>query len=163
MQHQRQLLENIPIFGALSAATRDFLLQRATTESRQAGAFFFREKEPAQSVYVLESGRVAVTKQLNDEEFVLRHLQPGACFGEMAIMDMFPRSASVKAIEDSRAFKIGAAALMDLYTHDLEQFTLLQMNFGREVCRRLRDADERNFQLKTQTNITDWDWVFRQF
>jgi CRP-like cAMP-binding protein len=163
MQRKRQLLENIPIFGALSADTRDFLLQRAAVISRSAGQYFFQEGDQAQSVYVLETGQVAVVKQFEGVEHVLRYLEPGACFGEMAIMDMSPRSASVKATEDACAFKIGGSALLDLYHHDIEQFTLLQMNFGREVCRRLRDAEERSFRIKTQGNITDWDWVSRQF
>jgi len=63
-------------------------------------------------------------------------------------MDMSTRSASVRAECDSSAFKIGSAALLDLYQHDLEQFTLLQMNLGREVSRRLRAAVERLFHMQ---------------
>ena len=49
------------------------------------------------------------------------------------------------AREDTLVFRIDSAALLDLYQHDLEQFALLQMNFGREVSRRLRESDERMF------------------
>lgn len=52
------------------------------------------------------------------------------------------------AVEDVLAFKIGASSLLELYRHNLEQFTLLQMNLGREVSRRLRDADERMFRWR---------------
>ena len=38
--------------------------------------------------------------------------------------------------------------MLELYQHDLEQFTLLQMNLGREVSRRLREADERLFRMQ---------------
>jgi CRP/FNR family cyclic AMP-dependent transcriptional regulator len=145
LTRRRRLLQNIALFGALSPAALDFLLQRARSVSRNRGEYFFREGDQAQSVYVLESGRVSVIKRWQGEDFLLRPLAPGDCFGEMALMTMFPRSASVLAAEDATAFKIGAAALLELYAHDLEQFTLLQMNLGREVCRRLRDADERAF------------------
>ena len=46
----------------------------------------------------------------------------------------------LRACADCRAFTITPAALHALYGHNLEQFTLIQMNLGREMCRRLRAA-----------------------
>jgi CRP-like cAMP-binding protein len=66
----------------------------------------------------------------------------------MAIIDHCPRSASVRAVEDCIAIRITAAILYEVYGQDLKQFTLIQMNMGREVCRRLRDADNRLFGAK---------------
>ena len=66
--------------------------------------------------------------------------------GGLALMDLGTRSASVVAEEDCRAIEIGAADLLQLYEHDVEQFALVQMNIGREVCRRLRAIDERLFR-----------------
>jgi CRP-like cAMP-binding protein len=66
----------------------------------------------------------------------------------MALLDLFPRSASVRAVDDCRAIEIGSAALYRLFEHDAEQFALIQMNIAREVCRRLRATDERLFQLQ---------------
>ncbi len=54
---------------------------------------------------------------------------------------------------DTQAFKISSATLMGLYQHDLEQFTLLQMNMGREVSRRLRDATEQIFRLQIHSSL----------
>jgi CRP/FNR family cyclic AMP-dependent transcriptional regulator len=61
----------------------------------------------------------------------------------MALMDHGPRSASVRAIADCSAICLSAANLYKLYTIDSKQFALIQMNMGREVCRRLREADNR--------------------
>jgi CRP/FNR family transcriptional regulator, cyclic AMP receptor protein len=66
----------------------------------------------------------------------------------MAVMDHGARSASVRAIEDCTAISISAANLHRLYALDLKQFTLIQMNMGREVCRRLRDAGNKLFRAK---------------
>ena len=82
---------------------------------------------------------------------MLQHLEPWACFGEMSLMAMTTRSASVLAECDTSAFTICSAALLDLFQHNLEQLTLLQMNLGREVSRRLREADERLFELQIAT------------
>ncbi len=76
---------------------------------------------------------------------MLRTLEQGDCFGEMALMDMKSRSASVLALEACSAIELSAGCLFELYEHDLEQFTLIQMNMGREVSRRLRETDDHLF------------------
>jgi CRP/FNR family transcriptional regulator, cyclic AMP receptor protein len=141
-------LQRMPIFGGIRADVLQFLLEQAAPVSIAAGAYFFRENDQAQSVFVLEAGRVAVLKLWNGAEHLLTHLGPGDCFGEMALMDLFPRSASVRAVEDCAALELAGGAFYDLYQKDLEQFALIQMNLGREVSRRLRLADERLFQLR---------------
>jgi CRP-like cAMP-binding protein len=66
----------------------------------------------------------------------------------MSIMDLRHRSASVVATAPCRAIELSGAHLMEVYRRDIEQFALIQMNMGREVSRRLREADERIFQVK---------------
>ena len=65
-------------------------------------------------------------------------------------MDLCPRSASVRAIEDCTALRISAANLHQVYARDLKQFTLIQMNMGREVCRRLRNSDNWLFSVRME-------------
>ena len=66
----------------------------------------------------------------------------------MELKDLKPRSASVKALEDCSAIELRPAHLMRLFERDVEQFVLIQMNMGREVCRRLRATDERLFAVE---------------
>jgi CRP-like cAMP-binding protein len=73
-------------------------------------------------------------------------MNAGDCFGEMALVDLFPRSASALAVETCAALQITPSILQEIYQHDLEQFTLLQMNMGREISRRLREVDELLFR-----------------
>lgn len=148
MNPRIELLQAMPVFGALREETLQFLLGLATTVSRAPGEFFFREDDEAQSLFVLEEGRAAVVKHWSGHQYVLAHLAKGDCFGEMSIMDLRHRSASVVALEPCRALELSSANLMEVYRKDLEQFTLIQMNMGREVSRRLREADERLFQAK---------------
>ena len=140
------LLQRMPVFGAMREDALRLLLERAREREAKAGAHFFRENDPADSMFVIESGRVAVVKCLRDEAYVLRRLGPGDCFGEMALMDLASRSASVLVEQDCTAIEIGSADLLHLFEHDPEQFALIQMNIGREVCRRLRALDELLFQ-----------------
>ena len=58
-----------------------------------ANEFFFREHDQADALFVLEAGKVAVLKSWRGQEFLLQILKDGDCFGEMAVMDLLPRSA----------------------------------------------------------------------
>ena len=122
--------------------------------------FFFREHDQADSMFVLEAGKAAVLKSWRGQEYFLRSLKEGDCFGEMAVIDHCPRSASVRADEDCIAIRISAANLYQVYAQDLKQFALIQMNMGREVCRRLREADNRLFGAKMGTPEADIGQVF---
>lgn len=131
-------------------AARDDVLRFLLVQTRavvvQAGEFFFREDDPASSMYVLEAGHAALIKGRPGHDTLLHSLGRGDCFGETAVTDLFPRSASVYALEESLAIKLAAADLLRLFERDAEQFALIQMNVGREVRRRLRAADERLFK-----------------
>lgn len=140
------LLEQMPIFGGVRADALRLLLEPVRSVHMAAGDYFIREREPAQSMYVLESGRVAVLKQWQGRELALRMLGAGDCFGEMALLDLFPRSASVRAVEDCVAFELSPTDLLRLFEHDKEQFAMVQMNIAREMCRRLRVTDEMLFE-----------------
>ena len=120
-----ELLQQMPIFGGVKPPALEVLLGSGRRVEVPAGSYFFREQEPAQGLSGLEAGD---------------------CFGEMALLDLFPRSASVRALDDSRAFEITAADLLRLFEHDMEQFALVQMNIAREMCRRLRETDEMLFE-----------------
>ena len=142
------LLQAMPIFGALRDDALEVLLEGAPTVVHASGEFYFREGDGAQSMYVIEHGAVEVLKRWDDEDWPLHQLHAGDCFGEMALMDFFPRSASVRTVEDCRAIEIAITALHRLAERDMEQFALIQMNIGREVCRRLRATDELLFRVR---------------
>ena len=148
MSARIELLQAMPVFGAVREDTLMFLLGLSSEVSVAAGEFFFRENDEAQSMFVLEAGKAAVVKNWKDHEYLLNYMAKGDCFGEMSIMDMRLRSASVVAVEPCQAIELSSASLYAMFERDLEQFTLIQMNMGREVSRRLRDADERLFQAK---------------
>ena len=142
------LLQAMPIFGALRDDALDLLLEGAPTVTHARGDYYFREGDAAQCMYVIEEGAVEVHKRWEGSDWPLHQLHAGDCFGEMALMDFFPRSASVRVVEDCRAIEIAITALHRLAERDMEQFALIQMNIGREVCRRLRATDELLFRAR---------------
>ena len=91
---------------------------------------------------------MTVSKSWEDQRLLLRRLGPGDCFGEMSLLDLFPRSASIRAEEDCRAIRITSDNLLRLFERDPAQFALIQMNIGREISRRLRHTDELLFRAR---------------
>ena len=161
MRRERiELLQSMPIFGAIREDSLDLLLERAATVLVEAGGFFFREDDQAVSMFVLEAGRAAVIKRWQDREVVFHSLGAGDCFGEMALMDLFPRSASVRAEENCRAIELASSDLLHLFERDAEQFALIQMNIGREVCRRLRATDDMLFRARMGEALAGPDTFF---
>lgn len=147
MNERLELLADMPAFGGINAATLELVASLAKPVEVSAGEHFFREGDESQAMYVLQSGQVEIYKTWQSSSKVLRSMETGDCFGEMALIDLFPRSASALAVESSRALEITPAILHEIYQHDLEQFTMLQMNMGREISRRLRRVDELLFAV----------------
>ncbi len=148
MVTQIDLLRRMPIFGGLKSETLEFLLDLSNEILVSDGDYFFREQERGNSVFVLESGRAEVHRLKQGDAIVLRKLVEGDCFGEMALIDFMPRSASVMAETNCQAIEISGKALIQLHKRDIEQYAMIMMNLGREVSRRLRLAGDRLFELE---------------
>ena len=125
-------------------------MEGASHASVPKGEFFFREGSRGTSAFVLERGRVAILKRHGGQDHLLRHLDSGDCFGEVALLDFAGRSASVLADEDCSAIEVTARDLLEVSKRDLQQFTMIYMNLGRELSRRLRVADERMFRARLE-------------
>ena len=161
MQAKRiQLLQGTPLFGGILDTTIDYLLCNNCTVRIADEEFFFHEGDEADGIYILESGSVAVLKDWQKQQYLLSRLAAGDCFGEIAMLDLGQRGASVLALEDCTALRIDNNRLFGLYEQDIEQFTLIQMNLARELARRLRAADERLFQNHIQAKNINGEYRF---
>jgi CRP/FNR family cyclic AMP-dependent transcriptional regulator len=136
------MLQNVPTFGGINDEVLSFLLDKSKTIERLAGQEIFREGDYTASMFVIESGEVAIYKQKSGQDCLMVVLGEGECLGEMALFDYMPRSASAVAQSDCRLIEITSQNLYEIYKKDMEQFALIQMNLGREIARRLRKADE---------------------
>ena len=145
------LLQVTPVFGGVTEQALEFLLDKSTDCELEEGDHFFEENDDAAFMFVLVVGVVSVIKHWKGAPVFLHQLQSGDCFGEIALMEMMPRSATIRADSYCKAVELPRSALFELYQADLEQFTLIQMNMGREICRRLRYADECLFAVQQQT------------
>ncbi len=145
------LLQAMPIFGGIRADILEYLLHIARPVRIPEGGYFYREGDAADSLFVLESGKVLLLKRWQGDDYRLKPLENGACFGQVTLIDLQPRNTSALAVEESIAIELSDADFHRLYRKDMEQFVLIRMNMAREVCRRLREADEHTFAADMQT------------
>ncbi|MCR9144103.1 MAG: cyclic nucleotide-binding domain-containing protein [bacterium] len=75
----------------------------------QADDMIFCENEPGYELYIIQGGRIKITKMLDGQEVMLAVLQPGDIFGEMAILDNKPRSATAMVAEPASLLAINKA------------------------------------------------------
>lgn len=144
------LLRRMAIFGGLSDATLKLILEQSQTIRVGANEYFFREGDRPKSFYVLNRGSVVVERKWQNTVVILDELQHGDCLGEMSLIDLMPRSASIRASEDCEALEISLSSLRSVYRQDVEQYAMIMMNMGREVSRRLRATSNRLFELERQ-------------
>jgi len=135
-------LRNIGLFGALSDDVLGYLTGMLTVVEPQVGETIFREGDEANAMYVVLGGEMEVTKKSRAAvDARVAVLGPGDWFGEMSIVDIQPRSATVRALAPGRLIRITASDLDALYRHDVRSYAIIVLNLARELSRRLRVAD----------------------
>lgn len=132
-------LKNIPLFGELSLD--DLLILDAALVQKEylAGETIFREGQLGAELCILSRGAVAICKRIGGAERELARLGPGECFGEMALFDDAPRSATARATSDATLLTLERSRFLTLVAQRPE--------IAVEICRvlslRLREANER--------------------
>jgi CRP/FNR family cyclic AMP-dependent transcriptional regulator len=97
------MIQNVPLFSGLPEQDISAIANHAVTRSFAKNTVIINEGDESDSLYLILSGRVKV--YLSDEdgkEVILNTQGPGEYFGELALIDEAPRSASVMTLEDSK-------------------------------------------------------------
>ena len=96
------MLDQVEIFDGLGPDDLATLEQSSSSQTYPKNTIVIQENEPADALYVIESGRVKVyCSDKNGKEFIMNTLGPGDYFGELALLDDSTRSASVRTVEKS--------------------------------------------------------------
>ena len=105
----------------------------------QAGEMIFSEFEPGDTFYLIQSGRVRLVKLVGDLEKTLDILQPSEMFGEMAILENSPRSATAIALDTVTALEFNSQNFEVLMLGNPQiALKLLKM-----FCKRIYDSKRR--------------------
>jgi len=95
----QQTLTNVPLFASLDKKTLKRLAEQGKRRSYAPGEVIVHEDAPASALYIIVSGRVRVDRGPTDGGEPLTYLTPGDFFGELALIEDHPRSATVTAVD----------------------------------------------------------------
>lgn len=108
------MLENIPLFSGLGPKDIAAIASHAVTRSYPKNTIIINEGEMSESLYLIQSGKVKVYVSDADGKEVILNIQgPNQYFGEMALIDDAPRSASVMTMENTSLSIISKAAFRE--------------------------------------------------
>jgi len=130
-------LRRYSLFGGLIDSQLERLIARIRVEMAVAGGVIMRQGEQGDQLYCIASGEVEVRR--NDR--VIARLPAGQTIGEMELIDMHPRSATVVALGECTLYALARRDILSLQREDLPAFTLVIMNLARDLSRRLRQMD----------------------
>lgn len=145
-------LAQIGLFRGMSTADIHKVTALAVEIDAAKGATVIREGDPGDALYVILKGQVMVYKGAGeDRQEVLSVLEAGDFFGEMALIDASPRSASVVAVEPSRLLVLRDADLSEHAKEDPQFAARLYRTFAVAVTGRLRRASEKLRRVATES------------
>jgi len=104
-----------------------------------AGTVLFKEGEIGREMYVIQSGKVKITKKVRGEEQILATLPAGEFFGEMAILNNKPRSATASTLEESKMLVIDPKTFELMLKNNIE----IAVRMIKKLAQRLQEADDQ--------------------
>jgi signal transduction histidine kinase len=130
-------LEAIPLFRQLNRNELQTLRLIAHERKFDAGQEIFQEGAPGDGVYFVKSGLVEISVG-QGERHVLSRLGPGEFFGEMAVIELRPRSATATAVAATEVYFLPRGEMLSFIQHSPAlAFALLQ-----QISHRLREFNQ---------------------
>jgi CRP-like cAMP-binding protein len=97
----REILKEVPLLADVDSRTRERILEQGHVKRFGVDEYVIRQGDPASALYILLNGRLLVEKEIDGVIEKLTELVPYAFFGEVALIENTPRTASVKAKEQT--------------------------------------------------------------
>ncbi len=104
-----------------------------------AGHVLFREGDSGEDMFIIQAGRVSIKKRVRDAEAVLAVMEKGDFFGEMAVLERLPRSATAEVLEPSDIIVISSEIFGDMIKTNPE----IAVRMLRKYSIRLRDTNKQ--------------------
>ncbi|MEO7095740.1 MAG: cyclic nucleotide-binding domain-containing protein [Polyangiales bacterium] len=147
LDDREEQIAKIHLFQGLRAEALSLVAQVAVEETHPVGTVIFKHGDVGEKLYVVVEGRVRITREVQGgaqgSEEALAIVGPGDIFGEMALLDDAPRSATARVHERCRLLAIHRDAFEDLlFVHKELAYEVL-WNVVRLMSRRLRETNDR--------------------
>ena len=135
-----QVLENVPIFEHLTEKELSEVVRLTHERTYKKDEHVFKKLAPAEGMYVILDGEVLITD--SDSETIFATLESGDFFGELALLDEEPRSASAISTMPSRLIGFFRTDLLTLMKRSPELGNKILLNLSRILGERLRRTNQ---------------------
>jgi NTE family protein len=143
-------LRDVPFFSALPEAPLRTIAGRLKRRRYKPGDTVFREGDPADTLFLVESGRVHVWTSDNGQ--LLASLGPGSILGEIALLLDVPRTATVRAVTACSMLVLSRRSLNEL----VRKYPSISAELTRELGRRLRSTSRHVERGRAQQSVAIW-------
>jgi CRP/FNR family cyclic AMP-dependent transcriptional regulator len=158
----RQFFQKIFLLQDMDAGELQEILKIAQPKTYAVGAVIIQEGEAGNSLFIMREGEVDITKRLGlvlDEEvprerIIIRlRADEGVCFGEMALLENEPRSATVTAATECRLLEIAGEDLLGLIQQNRDLGCKFLLRLAQLLSRHLRKTNQDMVKLTTAMAI----------
>jgi CRP/FNR family transcriptional regulator, cyclic AMP receptor protein len=144
MEDLEKSLASVNLFSGLTAQGLTRVAALANETSLARGVFVFKEGERGDKLYIILEGKIRISRTVPGMgEEALAILGPGEAFGEMSLIDEFPRSADAIVHERCRLLEISREALDDLLLIHRDLAYEILWNFVKILSTRLRETNDK--------------------
>ena len=145
------VIRNVPIFEQLSKKELAAVEKLVHTRTYESDESIFSEKDPGGGMYIVIDGNVSIVKNHGGtHEKKLASLEDGDFFGEIALLDESPRTATAVSVGDSKILGFYRTDLYELVERRPKLAIKIIVNLARVVSERLRHSNSQSHELREQ-------------
>jgi CRP/FNR family transcriptional regulator, cyclic AMP receptor protein len=140
------ILRTIPFFEGLTFTDLKKIELIVHKRIFMPDEIIFHERQPGAGIYIIKKGLVKLTKTVNEEKVKISELKDGEFFGEMSLLDEYPRSAEAKAVEKTETLGIFRPDLFDLIERNPKLGYKILLRLSKRLVSRLRETTEKKLK-----------------
>ncbi len=144
-----------PLFENLEPREVKEIIHIVDTKKFQSGDTIFREGDPGDAWYAIYNGEVEVLKRSASGEQMIRTLGPRSGFGEIAVLDNMPRSATIRAAKETTVLSFPRDKFNDMLAKDHPIACKLVKQLALMIVNRQRENTETLSSLLQTTELGD--------
>jgi CRP-like cAMP-binding protein len=138
---KRAFLKSLDLFKDLGFVELGHLVQNMHSRTYHEGEVLFMEGDIGRALFILESGKVELTKAGTDGQAQkIYDMRPGEFFGEMALLEQLPRTATATALERSEVFLLYRSKLQSILNYHPRIGVQIMTHLAQLLSARLRRA-----------------------
>ncbi len=136
------VLRTVPLFEGLAFRDLKKIELIAHERTFMPDEVVFQERQPGTGMYIIKEGLIELTKSINGERIKIAELGGGEFFGEMSLIENYPRSAQATAVVKTEVLGIFRPDLFDLIDRNPRLGSKILLKLSERLANRLRKTTE---------------------